>query len=68
MGRRYVTLKEKADRLEDKKNKIREQLANPLLSPEKKKILKKELKGLKKKKKGSVWTVSGGLPSLGKRR
>ena len=37
MGRRYVTLKEKADRLEDKKNKIREQLANPLLSPEKKK-------------------------------
>jgi ssDNA-binding Zn-finger/Zn-ribbon topoisomerase 1 len=26
-------------------------------------------KGLKKRKpKGSVWTVSGGLPSLGKRR
>ena len=72
--KKYVTLKER-EKLRAKCERTRKQNCKELLQkyneekdPEKKSKLKKLVKKGKKPKRKSVWTISGGLPSLGKKR
>jgi|TARA_B110000263_G_scaffold173538_1_gene151449 hypothetical protein len=66
LGKKYISIKDRDKKFKRKRNQLKNKIrTDESLSPDEKKKLKKRLSRMGK---GSVRTISGGLPGLGKKK